>query len=96
MKPIFLNSVRSLKKKNENNLVINFERKKVIKNFDGIPCFVDKIEVVGLVDNPVNKFVVAIVNQPINEILLWKEDSYDAIGNWTNEDVIARINEIYK
>jgi hypothetical protein len=28
-------------------------------------------------------------------VVLWENESYDAIGQWTDSDVIARIKEIY-
>jgi hypothetical protein len=55
---------------------------------------VDKIDILQLVDMPTNKIVVAVTRE-VGRITLWEGDTYDAIGQWTDQDVINRINEIY-
>jgi hypothetical protein len=54
----------------------------------------DKITILQLIDNPSRKIVTAITAE-IGTITLWKGDDYDAIGQWTDVDVIAKIKEIY-
>lgn len=48
-----------------------------------------------LVDKPEKKTVVAIVKEQKGKIALWEGAAYDAIGQWTDSDVVARLNELY-
>jgi hypothetical protein len=56
---------------------------------------IDKITVLDITDSPNNKSVVATTME-LGRITLWEGESYDAIGQWTDTDVVNRINEIYK
>jgi len=55
---------------------------------------VDKITIFSIHDYPEKKLVQAN-SREIGVILLWQGESYDAIGQWTDTDVINRINELY-
>lgn len=49
------------------------------------------IEITSILDNPTKKTVTAfIVGKPYN-VILWEGAAYDAIGQWTDIDVRARI-----
>ena len=48
-----------------------------------------------LVDLPTQKIVRAFVNEIPTPIILWESAAYDAIGQWTDASVIARIKELY-
>tara|TARA_R110000868_G_scaffold257091_1_gene514185 strand:+ start:235 stop:468 length:234 start_codon:yes stop_codon:yes gene_type:complete len=52
------------------------------------------ITVTEVTDSPKRKTVVAQTNE-LGSIRLWKDDEYDAIGQWTDTDVINRIKELY-
>ena len=65
-------------------VIIVPERKKTIS----------EIEVLEITDNPSEKTVVAMTD-PVGVVVLWEGASYVAIGQWTNDDVITRIKEIY-
>ena len=52
------------------------------------------IEIEYVVDIASNKTVIAYAKK-IGKISLWKNESYDAIGDWTNADLTNRIKEIY-
>jgi hypothetical protein len=55
---------------------------------------IDKLTIVELVDVSSRKIVVAKTKE-VGTIVLWKDADYDAIGQWTDSDVIARIEQLY-
>lgn len=55
---------------------------------------VDEITINELIDLPTRKMVVAKTKE-VGQIVLWKDADYDAIGQWTDSDVVARISELY-
>ena len=55
---------------------------------------VDKISVREISDSPERKLVVAMTLE-LGSIILWQGDAYDAVGQWTDTDVINRITELY-
>ena len=55
---------------------------------------VTEITINELVDLPTRKLIVAKTKE-IGQIILWKDADYDAIGQWTDSDVVARISELY-
>ena len=58
----------------------------------------DKIEIESVVDQYTEKRVIAYIKVALGRtvlIILWEGAAYDAIGQWTDADVIARIQEIY-
>ncbi len=46
-----------------------------------------------MIDNPELKTVTAKTNFGV--LVLWKNDEYDAIGTWSDKDVLTRIEELY-
>ena len=56
---------------------------------------ITKLTVKRLVDKPEKKIVVAVVKEFKSKITLWENTSYDSIGQWTDSDVEARLNELY-
>lgn len=55
---------------------------------------VEKLTITELIDLPSQKMVV-IKTEEVGQIVIWKDADYDAIGQWTDEDVANRIKEIY-
>jgi hypothetical protein len=55
---------------------------------------VTEITINELIDLPTRKMVVAKTKE-IGQVVLWKDAEYDAVGQWTDSDVIARISELY-
>lgn len=52
------------------------------------------VTVVRMVDFPLEKQVIVFLKEvPGKPILLWEGADYDSIGQWTNDDVIARLSE---
>ena len=48
-----------------------------------------------IVDLPKKKIVRAFVEELDEPVVLWEASSYDAIGQWTDTDVQARLTELY-
>jgi hypothetical protein len=65
-------------------IVVLAERKKTIT----------KVEVRQIIDVPKNKIVSASTVE-FGTIILWEGEEYDAIGQWTDTDVINKIKTIY-
>lgn len=55
---------------------------------------VPSVDIVLLMDSPIDKTVTAMIkynNGAVANALLWSGASYDAINQWTDSDVTARI-----
>ena len=48
-----------------------------------------------MVDFPKQKKVVAHIEEIDGPVVLWEGNAYDAIGEWTNDDVEKRLTELY-
>lgn len=55
---------------------------------------IEAITVVELNDSPSKKQVTAKTIE-LGVVVLWKDADYDAIGQWTDTDVINKLNELY-
>lgn len=55
---------------------------------------ISEVEVFEVTDNPSRKSVVASTN--VGLFKLWEGDKYDAIGQWTDEDVATEIKKQVK
>lgn len=55
---------------------------------------INKVTVLELLDTPNKKQVIAKTEE-LGAIVLWQGNDYDAIGQWTDADVINKINELY-
>jgi hypothetical protein len=56
---------------------------------------VSTLTIVRVVDLPNKKIVRAYVKEIDGAIVLWEGASYDAIGQWTDDNVQARLTELY-
>ena len=56
---------------------------------------VSTLTVNRIVDLPKQKIVRCFIEELEDPIVLWKEEAYDAIGQWTDADVTNRLNELY-
>jgi len=68
-----------------------------LKNIVAIPEVrkqVFSLNIMSITDLPDRKTVYAITTDRIN-ITLWEGEDYDAIGQWTDADVVNRIQELY-
>lgn len=67
------------------------------KNIVIIPEIVNQfneIIIEEMIDRPSEKRV-RVRLQRLGEITLWEGEEYDNIGQWTDQDVINRLNQIY-
>jgi len=55
----------------------------------------DSIDITSIIDIPDSKIVIANTKNG-NSITLWQGDDYTTVGQWTDTDVINRINELYQ
>jgi len=55
---------------------------------------INQITITRMVDLPLQKKVLVFTNE-VGQIVLWEGAAYEAIGQWTDQDVIARLNELY-
>lgn len=53
------------------------------------------VSITAMVDRPDIRRVV-VHTKEIGIITLWQDAEYDAIGQWTDTDVINRIKELYE
>lgn len=74
---------------------IVFDTPKEIVTTPEVKKEVSSISVAAITDLPEKKVVYATTSDRIN-IPLWEGTAYDAIGQWTDADVINRINELYQ
>lgn len=77
------------------NLEVQFNEEKSIVIIKERVIKVDKIIIKEMIDIPSDKIVYVNTEGLPGRIVLWQDDQYDAIGQWTNQDVINRINELY-
>ena len=73
---------------------ITFDSPKDITVVSEVKKTIDKITITELKDRPQAKIVIAATREA-GVIVLWQGEAYDAIGQWTDTDVINRITELY-
>lgn len=56
---------------------------------------VTTLTVSRIVDLPKKKMVRAFVEELDEPVVLWEGAAYDAIGQWTDANVEARLTELY-
>lgn len=76
-------------------LVVTFDPAVIIKTVGGIELIKKKVTIIKMTDSPVKKTVEVLTDDYIT-YTLWKDAAYDAIGQWTNDNVITRITELIK
>ena len=74
---------------------ITFSSPKEIVITPEVKKTVEKISIVQMIDNPVKKIVTANTKEA-GFIVLWKDEDYDSIGQWTDKDVISKLKKMYK
>jgi len=81
-------------------MTVDFTTRAVLKVVPAVPEYtistpslnIEKIE-----DLPNERKVIAYTDhQDASIIVLWEDDAYDKIGQWTDDDVINRLKEIYE
>lgn len=56
---------------------------------------ITKLTVVRVVDLPKQKVVRCFCEELDEAVLLWEGAAYDAIGQWSDTDVVSRLTELY-
>lgn len=74
---------------------ITFETPKEIVIVQELKRTIEEITIEEVVDSNSRKEVKAYT-QELGILVLWTGDAYDAIGEWTDADVVARVKELYK
>jgi len=74
---------------------ITFDTAKEIVVVQELKRTIEEITIEEVVDNNSRKEVKAYTKE-LGILVLWTGDAYDAIGEWTDADVVARVKELYK
>lgn len=72
---------------------ITFETPKEIVVVPELKRTFEEITIEEVVDNPSRKEVKAFTRE-LGILILWSQEEYDAIGQWTDTDVEARVSEL--
>ena len=76
-------------------MTVTFETPKEVVVVKELKHTINKLTIEEVVDNSERKEVRAYTKE-LGVIALWEGAAYDAIGQWTDADVVARIKELYK
>lgn len=66
-----------------------------VTNGENSKVFSDELVIMRMVDRPNDKMIRVFFKECQFPIDLWKDDEYDAIGQWTDDDVINKIKTLY-
>lgn len=80
--------------KSQSNFLIDFGKEVVLQRIPERLVKSSSLAISHFIDNPTEKTVIAVTDTG-REIVLWKGSEYDAIGQWTDADVVKRIKELY-
>jgi len=72
---------------------ITFETPKEIVIVKELKRTFEEVTIEEVVDNPERKVVRAFTRE-LGQLVLWEGEAYDAIGQWTDTDVQARVLEL--
>lgn len=56
---------------------------------------ISTLTIVRVVDLPIQKIVRVFLEELDEPVVLWEGAEYDAIGQWSDSDVYAKLNSIY-
>jgi len=74
---------------------ITFETPKEVVIVQELKRTIEEITIEEVIDSNSRKEVKAYT-QEVGVLVLWTGDAYDAIGEWTDADVVTRVKELYK
>ena len=80
-------------KKPEGGIEVTIENPIVTREFEGSQIKRGVITIKKFIDNPARK-IVAVMTDDNKLYELWKDEAYDAIGDWTTEQAVARVKEL--
>lgn len=78
----------------DKGLTVDFPNEVVLKEIPATQIKATQIKIKQIVDESENKKVIAFTDKA-GKIVLWEGAAYDAIGQWTDSDVQARIIELF-
>jgi len=76
-------------------IVVDLGAEVTLKSFPAMDMKASSIEILKYEDDPIKKTVKAFTKGITGIITLWEGAAYDAIGQWTDADVIARLKQLY-
>lgn len=81
------------------NITFDIPKKQIIQQ--ELSITIQGINILSTTDNPKDKIVSANIEiiaeyTQTQSIILFEGSTYDAIGQWTDIDIINRIKELYK
>jgi len=79
----------------ETPIEIAFDEEKFIKTIPAINVNTDSMNIIQIVALPIEKQIIAHTFNQFGPIVLWEGDDYDKMLDWTNEDVIDRVKELF-
>jgi hypothetical protein len=65
-----------------------------VKELPRLAVSFEEFEIKSLTDVPALKIVLAHLVETVFPLVLWRGEEYDAVGNWTDEQVAARASEL--
>jgi hypothetical protein len=68
---------------------------KIIKEVPAYQLKINKVDIKYVQDDMANKRVTAVTTGFTGTVVLWEGAAYDAIGQWTDQDVEDRIIELF-
>lgn len=76
-------------------LIINLSSPYILKEIPAKIISGSTITINSIVDNYLDKKVIAYCERPFGVVVLWEGLEYDIIGQWTDSDVYDKIYQIY-
>lgn len=86
---------KMVNKKTKNKMKITLTNPKKVVLQEEKSKTVSTLTVQRVVDLPKKKVVRVFVEELDEPIVLWEGAAYDAIGQWTDSDVQAKLTELY-
>ena len=86
---------KMVNKKRKNKMKITLTNPKKVVLQEEKSKTVSTLTVQRVVDLPKKKVVRVFVEELDEPVVLWEGAAYDAIGQWTDADVEARLTELY-
>jgi hypothetical protein len=54
----------------------------------------EEFEIKNFTDIPALKVVLAYLTETVSPLVLWKHEEYEQVGQWTDEQAVAKANEL--
>lgn len=83
-----------IKDKKNDGLIIELGQEVILKEIPAQQIKATSIQITSMVDNPAEKTITIKTNSILGTVVLWEGEAYDAIGQWTDENVKTRLIEI--